>query len=82
MTRRQHGRGEILMSDGISPGVQFFQGNPSRRIWRTLSIHERPESDFEATEIGTDIPRIGVASVQLPIEYETVEDDIFIGWVR
>ncbi len=82
MTRREHRGREILVSDRISPLVKFLQRTSSRRIWRTMSVHEYPESEIEATEIGTDIPGIGITSIQPPIKYETAADHTTVGWVR
>jgi hypothetical protein len=61
---------EVLMSDRVSPLIQFNEPLLADFV-ATIQVHySRPENKAKSIVVGANVPRIGIASIQFPIQYE------------
>jgi hypothetical protein len=57
--------GEVLVRDGVAPPVELLQASLPLVASRASRPHQGPKVEAEPPEVGADVPRIGVAGVEL-----------------
>lgn len=62
--------GEVLMGDGVSPGVQILKPSLPGGRARVVGAHLRPEHQPESPEIRPQVAGIRVPRVEFPLEDE------------
>lgn len=60
------------MSDGVAPCVQLMELRLANGVSSVVFTNLLPERETKSCEVGTDVPRIGIAAVQSPRESELV----------
>jgi hypothetical protein len=56
----------ILMRDGVAPIVQVVQGGSPLRLPAVDEAHVVPKAHPQPSEVGAQVPRVGIAVVELP----------------
>jgi hypothetical protein len=63
-------RVEVLMDDRVSPIVQSVERGFPSRIRGMMALDFHPKGDSQSPEVGADTARLGVLTVQLPVQCE------------
>lgn len=66
---------KVVMSDGVSPRIQFLHLFVSNLVTSTQSIQSRPQRNAESAKIVADVARAGIPPVKIPAEQKVCSND-------
>jgi hypothetical protein len=64
---------KVLMSDGVSPEVQLLKPALPSLVARIQASHFSPKGKPKSIVVRSDVPRIGVSFVQLPVLNQNIQ---------